>query len=866
MPTFRSLRLQGLCLAAISCLVFNAHAQRLPQTIHPEHYQLTLTPNLEDATFAGNEKIDVLLDQPMDSITLNAAEIKFQSVTTMLNGTQMKASVTEDPQKEQATFNFDKTLPAGRYTLSIEYTGILNGQLRGFYLSKTARRNYAVTQFEPTDARRAFPSFDEPAFKATFSVSLVVDKGDTAISNTNIISDTPGPVVGEHTLRFATTPKMSSYLVAFLVGDFQCTSGSSDGVPIRACATPDKVQYTKFAVSAAEFVLHYYDNYFGIKYPMPKLDMIALPDFEAGAMENFGAITYRETDLLIDPATASVDAKKRVGTVVAHEMAHQWFGDMVTMQWWNNLWLNEGFATWMENKPVAAWHPEWNIPQDVARDRNTTLDLDAQRMTRTIRATAETPDQINEMFDGITYGKAGAMLLMVENYEGKETFRKGVHNYLSAHMYGNATAEDFWNAQTEVSHKPIDKIMESFVAQPGVPLLTFASLANGSVVASQQRFFLSPSIEADRAQTWSVPVCFKADNPDDVCEILSEAQQSLKAPEVSFFFANAEGKGYYRSSYSSDAYAKIVANLETGLSPEERISFVGDEWAKVRANKAPVGEFLNLASGLKDDSSADTIDTALTAVGTIAAQIASTPEEREALARWTRRNFEPAYERLGAPSPQDSPGKQELRAKLFGFLGQLGKDPQVIAQAKELAEKYLQNQDSVDPTLAQTALEVAAANGDAAFFDQLQKVFETSNDPEVQVTALHLLGDFREPSLEKRAFEYAVSGKVRNQDSVMVLTRMVHAPGTRDVAWQLVQQDWPQVQAQITTMMGGRLVGASGSFCSAEKRDEVLSFYSVHKVPAAARALPHARDQINDCIELRSAQEGNLKTWIASQQ
>ncbi|MGB0124385.1 MAG: ERAP1-like C-terminal domain-containing protein, partial [Silvibacterium sp.] len=313
-------------------------------------------------------------------------------------------------------------------------------------------------------------------------------------------------------------------------------------------------------------------------------------------------------------------------------------------------------------------------------------------------------------------------------------------------------------------------------------------------------------------------------------------------------------------------YANIVADLETGLSPEERISFVGDEWAKVRANKAPVGEFLNLASGLKDDSSADTIDTALTAVGTIAAQIASTPEEREALARWTRRNFEPAYERLGAPSPQDSPGKQELRAKLFGFLGQLGKDPQVIAQAKELAEKYLRNQDSVDPTLAQTALEVAAANGDAAFFDQLQKVFETSNDPELQVTALHLLGDFREPSLEKRAFEYAVSGKVRNQDSVMVLTRMVHAPGTRDVAWQLVQQDWPQVQAQITTMMGGRLVGASGSFCSAEKRDEVLSFYSVHKVPAAARALPRARDQINDCIELRSAQEGNLKTWIASQQ
>src|ERR1700748_418247 len=455
------------CLALGSFLVQSLHAQRLPDSVRPEHYSLTLAPNLKDATFTGSEKIDVLLQHPVDSITLNAAEIKFQSVKTKVNGKTLTATVTEDPQKEQATFNFQQSLPAGRLTLEIEYTGILTNELRGFYLSKTAKRNYAVTQFEPTDARRAFPSFDEPAFKATFNVSLIVDKADTAISNTNIVSDTPGPVAGEHTIRFATTPKMSTYLVAFLVGDFQCTSGESDGVPIRACATPDKVQYTKFAVQAAEFVLHYYDTYFGIKYPMPKLDMIAIPDFEAGAMENFGAITYRESDLLVDEKNAPLEAKKEVASVVAHEMAHQWFGDMVTMQWWNNLWLNEGFATGMENKPGAAWHPEWNIPQDVAEGLNSTLNLDAAHTTRTIRAKADTPDQINEMFDGISYGKAGAVLLMVENYLGDETFRKGVHNYLAAHMYGNATAEDFWGAQTETSHKPVDKIMDSFVTQPG---------------------------------------------------------------------------------------------------------------------------------------------------------------------------------------------------------------------------------------------------------------------------------------------------------------------------------------------------------------------------------------------------------------
>ena len=865
MPMFQARFSKGLLLAVLTCLAVHARAQRLPQTVHPEHYTLTLTPNLKDATFTGSEKIDVILSQPSDSVTLNAVDITFKSVTATAGGKSLTAKVTEDKQKEQAAFKFDGTLPAGTVTLEILYSGILNGQLRGFYLSKTAKRNYAVTQFEPTDARRAFPSFDEPAFKATFNVTLVVDKGDTAISNTNIVSDTPGPEAEKHTIHFATTPKMSTYLVAFLVGDFQCTSGESDGTPIRACATPDKVEYTKFALSAAEFVLHYYDNYFGIKYPMPKLDMIALPDFEAGAMENFGAITYRETDLLIDPKTASVGAKKNVGLVVAHEMAHQWFGDMVTMQWWDNLWLNEGFATWMENKPVATWHPEWNIPQDVAADLNGTLNLDAQRTTRTIRAKAETPDEINEMFDGITYGKAGAMLLMVENYEGEETFRHGVHNYLAAHMYGNATAEDFWNAQTTVSHKPIDKIMSSFVEQPGEPLLTFDKPGDGSVSASQERFFLSPSAKSGKEQIWSVPVCFKSSTREESCEVFSEAQQSLKTPAAPFLFANAEGKGYYRTKYPADVYAKVVANVESGLTPEERIMLLGDEWAQVRANKAVVGDYLNLATAVRDDTSGAVIETALGSVEAIYARIAATQEERDAISAWVVKTFKPSLDRLGAPSPDDSPEKRELRATLFGAVGNIGKDPEVIAQAKQLAVKYLADQQSVDPTLAQTAVAIAAVNGDSAFYDQLQKVAETSTNPELQEGSLRMLAEFKDASLEKRSLDYTVSGKVRNQDSVIELLIMLRGTDTRDLAWQYIQQNWDKVQAQLTTSMGGYLVSGTASFCSAEKRDEVINFFATHKVPASERALARAKDQINDCIELRSLQEANLKEWIASQ-
>ncbi|HTV06685.1 MAG TPA: M1 family metallopeptidase [Acidobacteriaceae bacterium] len=864
MHKFSSLKLQGFVLV-ISCFVVNLHAQRLPQAVNPEHYQLVLIPNLKTATFTGSEKIDVVLKQPMDAITLNAAQITFKTVTADLNGQTLTANVTQDAQKQQATFHFDKTLPAGPLTLSIAYSGILNGQLRGFYLSKTKRRNYAVTQFEPTDARRAFPSFDEPAFKATYSVSLVVNKGDTAISNTNIISDMPGPIPGKHTIRFATTPKMSTYLVAFLVGDFQCTSGASDGVPIRVCATPDKVQYTKYALNIAEYVLHYYDTYFGIKYPMPKLDLIALPDFEAGAMENFGAITYRETDLLIDPVTASLEAKKRVGVVVAHEMAHQWFGDMVTMQWWNNIWLNEGFATWMEYKPIAAMHPEWNLTQDVAMNLNNTLNLDAQRTTRTIRANANTPDEINEMFDGITYGKAAAMLNMVEHYEGVQTFREGVHNYLQAHMYANADAQDFWNAQTEVSRKPIDKIMKSFVAQPGVPLLTFGEQKGGSVQVSQERFFLNPTVATSRAQTWYVPVCFKAEEDGDGCEVLSAAQQMLRMPQAPFLFGDEEGVGYYRSSYPQDVYARILDNIETDLTPEERIGFIGDEWAKVRANTAPVGQYLNLVAAVRNDQDADVISTALRNVAVIDAQIASTPVEHDALENWVRKTFEPAYNLLGAPQDTDSPAKKELRATLFGFLGDLGNDPEVIAQAKTLAEEYLHDQTSVEPTLAQEALIVAAIHGDAAFFDQLQNVFETSNDPELQETALRLLGEFSEPSLATRALNFAVSGKVRNQDSVLLIGGMLSGRRTRDVTWQYVQGHWPQVHAQLTEWMEARLVSGASSFCTADKRDEVMNFFTTHKMHAAARTLLQTRDHINDCIDLRSMQGENLQNWASGQ-
>ena len=455
---------------------------------------------------------------------------------------------------------------------------------------------------------------------------------------------------------------MSTYLVAFLVGDFQCSSGEQDGVAIRTCSTPDKVALTSYGLDVAKYVLHYYDIYFGIPYPLKKLDLIALPDFEAGAMENFGAITYRETALLIDPKTASINAKKEVAMVIAHEMAHQWFGDLVTMQWWDNIWLNEGFATWMENKPVAAMHPEWKVDQAVASGMDGTLNLDAQPTTRAIRARADTPAEIDQMFDGISYGKASDVLLSVENYVGPETFRKGVHNYLAAHLYGNATAEDFWNAQTATSHKPVDKIMESLIAQAGVPLLTFSHPQNGRVQVSQKRFYLTPSIHPDAAQKWTLPVCFKTTDDKQDCQLLAPDTTSLAVPQSALFFANADGKGYYRTLYAPADYATLASHVETSLSPTERISLIGDEWAQVRANTATVGDYLDLVAAVKDDPNSNVVSSALDGLSAIESRIASTPEEKDALDAWVRQTFAPEIAKLGTSSIRRSLAGQEAVA------------------------------------------------------------------------------------------------------------------------------------------------------------------------------------------------------------
>src|SRR5437762_10647150 len=385
-------------IAVLLCLaVLPAAAQRVPGTVIPTHYDLAFVVDLERERFEGTETIRVEVAEPTPRIGLNAVDMTFHEVTVGTGDAAQKATVALDEGKQTATFTVPRPIPRGAADIHVRYSGVLNSQLRGFYISRTKARKDAVTQFQSTDARRAFPCFDEPRFKATFAVTLTIDRGDTAISNGRMVADTSGPSITQHTIRFATSPKMSAYLVAMAVGDFKCLDGATDGVPIRICATPDKKDLGRIALEAAQQILQFYNGYYAIKYPFGKLDVVAVPDFAAGAMENTAAIFYRETDLLADAKSASAGTRKKIASILAHEMAHQWFGDLVTMQWWDDLWLNEGFATWMANKPLAAAHPDWTIAIDEAQENQAALALDSLKSTRPIHADAETPAQIDEI-------------------------------------------------------------------------------------------------------------------------------------------------------------------------------------------------------------------------------------------------------------------------------------------------------------------------------------------------------------------------------------------------------------------------------------------------------------------------------------
>jgi len=855
-------------LLLLACLGTLAAAQQLPRTVLPENYQLTLSPNFQTDKFDGDETITVRVAQPTSAITLNAAEITFGETTINQNGATQTAQVTSDPKAETATLTVPKALAAGPATIHIRYTGILNNELRGFYLSQVGQRKYGVTQFEPADARRAYPSFDQPDMKATFELTVVVDKGDMAISNGKVVSDTPGPGPDKHTVKFSTTPKMSSYLLALAVGEFQCEAGQADGIPIRVCGTPEQKGRGHFALEAAEYSLRYYDRYFGIKYPYGKLDIIGVPDFSAGAMENVGCIIGRDILYFVDPKSSSYFLQKAVAEDgVAHEMAHQWFGDLVTMKWWDDFWLNEGFATWMSAKPIAAWKPEWNLATDDVQSAGQAMAVDSLSSTHPIHQEVETPAQALELADVISYNKTAAVLRMVEGYVGPALFRKGVNAYLAKYAYGNTTAPDFWNAITAAAKKPADKVMSSFVMQAGVPLVSVsASCSNGNtkVEVSQTRYFRNRELlNAGSKELWQIPVCLKAGNREK-CELLTSKTQSMELTGCAPVYANAGARGYYHSGYDAANLHHLAVGAQQDLSPAERVQLIDDAWAEVRVDRIRVGDFLALAESLKNDPTravADELAQELQYVD----QHLTTGADRQQYEAWVRQTFGPVGEQLGwTPQPNDSEEQRARRADLLTLVGEVGHDPKLSEFSRQLTEKALRGE-AVDPTLIYPALNIATRNGDAALYDAIQKRAQSSGSPEEAFRFLRALGNFQKPALVERSLEYAVSSQVRSQDAPFLIGRLMGNPDTQDQAWDWIRQHWSQVEAKLTNFSTGAVVDGAGSFCDAGHKQQVQDFFSQHPIPSAQRTLQQSLEFIANCVDLKQQQEPNLATWLQQQ-
>ncbi|MGC1453226.1 MAG: M1 family metallopeptidase [Candidatus Sulfotelmatobacter sp.] len=845
-----------------------ATAQRLPEVARPENYKLTFTPNLDQARFEGDETIAIRVLKTTSEITLNAVDIDFHEVTITSGGATQKATVRPEQDKEMVVLAVEKPLAAGPATVHITYTGILNDEMRGLYLGKDDKgRKYAASQFEATDARRAFPSFDEPDYKATFDITAVADKDQVAISNYKVVSDTPRPG-GKHTVKFATTAKMSSYLAALVVGHFEYVEGSVDGIPIRVYSTPGKKEMGKFALEAAEYVVGYFDKYFGIKYPYGKLDLIGLPDFSAGAMENVGCITYREAYLLTDEKQGSVDLKKTIASVTSHEIAHMWFGDLVTMKWWDDVWLNEGFATWMSSKPLQKWKPEWNFDLDDVSGTGGTLKGDSLANTRPIHQAADTPAQIQELFDGIAYGKAASVLLMLEAYLGEETFRAGVNAYLQQHQYANATADDFWDAQTKTSKKPVDKIMPTWVKQAGAPIINVKAQCSGNstdVTLTQQRYYTDRSkFEAGNDQLWQVPLCLKGSASSGAkCELMTKREETFSLPGCStWVLANAGATGYYRTGYQPDAVRALASDAESKLTPAERIAVQGDIWASVRVGREPVGDYLAFAQGLHSDRNRAVLEDILAQLNYIGQYLVSA-SDRDAYRAWLRLYLTPAMKEVGYVSkPGESDEQRTLRSRLFNALGYDARDPETLEQARKIADKALADPTSVDRQLAGSAFGLAALEGDSAFYDRVMAAMKTLKSPEEYYLYLYALSQFGDPKLLRRTLEFAVSPDVRSQDALGLVTAVMGNPAGEQLAWDFVRQNWPEIEKAGGPFASAQVVGATSVFCEAALRDQVTEFFTEHTVAAAERTYKQSIEGINNCVDLKSQQEPQLASWL----
>ncbi|MHB1137928.1 MAG: M1 family metallopeptidase [Microthrixaceae bacterium] len=837
---------------------------RLPATAVPRRYDLELHPDLDAASFTGEVRIALDLSESSDRLVLHAVDLEIDAAWVCLatadhDGEELvDATATIDPASEQVTFTPARVLDAGPVTLHVRFRGVLNDQLLGFYRSTfssadpdtgaAVEHTLAVTQFESTHARRAFPCFDEPALKAVFAITLVVPAQLFAVSNSAEVSRTPEPSVDGSPsdlvrIVFADTMVMSTYLVAFVVGPLEATGarmveGIERPIPLRVVHPPGQGHLCEFALDVAAAGLRFYEEYYGLAYPGDKVDLVAVPDFAFGAMENLGCITFREVLLLVDPAAATQPELQRVADVINHELAHMWFGDLVTMKWWNGIWLNEAFATFMEVTATDAFRPEWDVWTTFGLARAAAFDTDALRSTRPIEYEVVSAADAEGMFDILTYEKGASVVRMLEQYLGAEVFRRGISAYLQRHSYGVTETTDLWDALEEISGEPVRRIMDEWIFRGGHPLVSVEATERG-VRLSQQRFRYvgaddAAATGAPAGERWPTPLVLSADDAEPTRLLLEDDVEVDLGGTPSRVQANVAGNGFFRVALD-DVLRRALAE-DAGATPLERFVLLDDTWAAFFAglvDRDAVVDLLRAMASTETDPSvwrrisgitrelhrlAARADADATAV--LAVELAELPLEQ----------LDRAIDAAAVEVPDTALSRQqEVRGILFSLLGTTGAHGPTRDRARRaLAEG------ATDASLRAAAIEVVASSATPAEHRDLEQQWRDASTPQEELRYLNALVDTEDPSLFDHVLELTAT-EVRTQNAPYLLRRAIAHPTLGPRAWEFVATNWPVLTARFPSNSLPRMLEGIRSLTGRTTATEVQAFLSSAELPSGDR-------------------------------
>jgi aminopeptidase N len=834
----------------------------LPKQVVPLHYDVAFTPNEAQMSFSGKARIDLQVLRPVPSIVLNAAELSFGQV--LLDGGGKPATVSFDAAQQTATLRFGKPVSSGRHVLSIDYSGTINRHAAGLfaldYDTPQGKKQALFTQFENSDARRFLPCWDEPGRKATFSLTATLPADEMAVSNMPVDSS-ENLADGIKRVHFAQSPKMSSYLLFFASGDFERVSQMVDGVDVGVVVKRGDTAKAQYALDAAAHLLPYYEDYFGVKYPLPKLDLIAGPGLSQffGAMENWGAIFYFESDLLIDPALSTQRDRRVIYTVVAHEMAHQWFGDLVTMAWWDDLWLNEGFASWMENKATDHFHPEWTLWLEAQNDKEAAMGLDSRRGTHPIIQHIRDVLQANEAFDGITYEKGAAVIRMLEDYVGEDRFRAGVRNYMKAHAYGNTVTDDLWRELDRTAATPVSPIAHDFTLQAGVPLLRVSTAVKGEQL-TQDRFAVDDS--GKQPAHWHLPVSARplgaADTAAPWQEVLKPGHAAMiEAPSGAL--VNAGQAGYYRTLYTPQALPPLVA-VYPSLSAADQLGLLNDARALGYSGYEPLPDFLELANQAASVSDPVVLLTLLRGLEDLDYHYQGLAGQ--ALFRThARRMLQPLYARIGWTAAADeSQNTALLRAELLRALGQFD-DAVVIGQARSLFAAYLHDPASLDGESRRTVLAIVADQADADTWEQLHVLAQHAPSSLEQSQLYSLLGRARSPELADRALQLTLADEVTLTTRPRIISGVAHYHP--ELAFDFVNAHLSQVMQMLEPDSRNEYVPRLAGNAHDAAMIAKLQAYAQAHIPASARqSVVKAVALIGFNVDVQQHRLPDLDRWL----